>query len=225
MKVTLIKKYPEAGDIMTFWLEPEQPVEWQAGQAALYQMTLEHPDDEGDERYFTVAAAPYEGHLQITTRISQSAFKQELAQLPEGATFELKTIDGDFVMADPSQQYVFLAGGIGITPYRAILLDMAHKGQPMNITLLYANRNQDIAFKQELDELAAAHSRFGVEYVVDPQRLDEQTIRQYVSDLQTPIFYVSGPVPMVNAVSDMLKKMGIAEDKIKLDDFPGYESI
>lgn len=225
MKVTLIKKQPEVGDIMTFWLEPERPVEWQAGQYAEYKLALAETDEEGDERYFTIAAAPYEGHLQITTRMRDTAFKRALKDLPEGDGFEMKEIDGDFVVADASQQYVFLAGGIGVTPYRAILLDMAHKGQSMNITLLYANRNQDIAFRDELEQLAASHPEFKVEFLVEPQRLDEQTIKQYVSDLQVPVFYVSGPVPMVKAVADMLKGMGIAEGKIKLDDFPGYESI
>lgn len=225
MKVELINKAAEVGDVVSYQLQPEQNVEWQAGQYGHYIMDIADPDKEGNDRYFTISSAPHEGYLQITTRVRQTSFKQALDSLPLGGTFELESVDGDFVVEDAEAQYVFLAGGIGITPMRSILVDLDHAGKPLNVNLLYGNRNQDIVFKDELSKLADRHAEFKLNLLVDPEQINEDTIKQYVPDLSTPIFYVSGPKPMVEALAGTLKNMGIAEERIKLDDFPGYESI
>jgi ferredoxin-NADP reductase len=224
MKVTLINKHREVGDVTTFWLKPEQPVSWKAGQYGFYKMDIANPDEEGNERYFTIASAPFEDHLQITTRIRPSSFKQALDKLEPGQALELDSIDGNFVVEDPSKHYIFLAGGIGITPFRSILLDLDHAGQPLNVTLLYASR-PEVVFKDELADLAARHPEFSLQLVLDPQRLDEATIRHYVPDPSASIFYVSGPKPMVKAMAELLTQMGVAKEQIKRDSFPGYETI
>ncbi len=225
MKVKLINKVAEVGDVTTYQLEAEEKVEWTAGQYGKYKLDIAEPDEEGDTRYFTISSAPFEGHLQITTRVRNSSFKQTLDSLQVGEEFELIKTNGDFVVEDPTNQYVFLAGGIGITPFRSILLDLDHRGEQLNVILLYGNRNADVVFEDELKELAEKHPEFGLHVLIDPQRLEEATIRQYVSDLATPIFYVSGPVPMVMSLKETLVGMGVAEERIKLDDFPGYEDI
>lgn len=209
----------------TFSFAFDEDFTWQAGQYLHYVLPHEDADDRGEERWFTISSAPHEKEIRITTRFAEksSSFKKALFALPLGATLEADGLEGDFVVEDPAQEFIFIAGGIGITPFRSILLDLDHRGLPIKGKLLYTNRDTDIVFKKELDELVAKHPDFKVEYVIDPQRIDEAYIQNAVPDLKAPLFYVSGPAPMVFALSDALKVMGVPEAHIKLDDFPGYE--
>src|SRR5207244_1615721 len=106
-----------------------------------------------------------------------------------------------------------------ITPYRSILLDLDHKGFSINTKLLYANRDKNFVFKEELEMLAEKHPNFKIKYFVNPNRIDEKAIKEKVPDLSKPIFYVSGPAPMVFAFEKMLDQIGVSKEHVKLDDF------
>jgi ferredoxin-NADP reductase len=95
---------------------------------------------------------------------------------------------GNFVVESPEVDHVFIAGGIGITPYRAILLDRDHRERPVNVTLLYANRSPDVVYKGELEALAAKHPRLTIHYVVAPAEITEQVIRTVIPDPSRPMF-------------------------------------
>lgn len=225
MKLSLIEKRKEAGDATSFIFKPETPLSWQAGQFLHYILPHENPDDRKIERYFTISAAPFEGHVMFTTRLSEerSSFKTALDALPVGGMIEADGPEGDFVIADPSKKFVFIAGGIGITPYRAILLDLDSKGVDINAQLLYSNRDNNFVFREELEALAKKHSNFHIRYFVNPERIDEAAIRKEVPDLSEPVFYVSGPEMMVEAFEKMMLGMAIPEDRLKRDYFPGYD--
>jgi ferredoxin-NADP reductase len=161
----------------------------------------------------------------ITTRLAGeegSSFKKKLASLAIGKSIEMSVVEGDFIVEDPSREYVFIAGGIGITPFRSILTQADHDGVKLKATLIYANRNEDIVFKEELESFTAKNPELSIRYVIDPQRIDENVIRECVPDLAKPLFYISGPEPMVKALAEVLKGMGVPEENVKLDDFPGY---
>ncbi|MGH9856530.1 MAG: ferredoxin--NADP reductase, partial [Acidobacteriota bacterium] len=182
-------------------------------------------DDRGSDRWFTVASAPYEKAVMVTTRLTEktgSTFKQALRALEVGKSIEISYVEGDFVIDDPEQQYVFIAGGIGITPFHSILKEAHKMDRQLHVRLLYGNRNEDILFKAELESFAKSNPHLVIQYVISPKRIDEEAINTFVPDLNEPAYYISGPEPMVMSLRDTLKKMGVAEDQIKLDDFPGY---
>ena len=131
-------------------------------------------------------------------------------------------MDGDLVMDYPESRHVLIAGGIGVTPYRAMLLALDHAGESINADLLYANRDLDFPYLAELETLAERHPAFKIHYFTDSNRLDENSIRTAVGDLTKPRFYVSGPEPMVEAFDKLLLTMKIPRSRIKRDDFPGY---
>jgi ferredoxin-NADP reductase len=225
MDLTLKEVRPETADIVSFVFEAPEGFDWTPGQYLHYN--LEHPDadDRGVARYFTVSSSPHEGDVMLTTRFAGergSTFKRSLKELQPGDTV---TIDdeasGSFVVDDPSREHVFLAGGIGITPFRAILHDLDHRGEPLNIRLLYANRTDDIAFRDEFDELASRHPELHVEYIIEPQLLDAERCAPEVAEGRT--YWVSGPKPMVDAVQATLIEQGADPDAIKRDAFPGYD--
>ena len=225
MKLKLVGKRQETPDVTTFLFTPSEPLTWVPGQFLHYVVHHEPTDDRGSDRWFTNASAPFEGNVRITTRLAAengSTFKKKLFSLVEGKNVEISMVEGDFILDDPEQEYVFIAGGIGITPYRSILAQLAHDKQPINVTLLYSNRDQNIVYKEELEQIAASNSNFKIHYIFSPEHIDEEKIKALVPDLQKPLFYISGPEPMVDSLGDMLKSMGISEDRIKQDWFPGY---
>jgi ferredoxin-NADP reductase len=225
MKFTLSATKQEASDTFSFIFAPEEPLQWKAGQLLRYVLDHPNPDDRGLERFFSIASAPHEEHVMLTTRFASksSSFKKALKNLRRGDAVEAHDLEGDFVVDHRKKTFVFIAGGIGITPFRAILLDLEHNKKPLNVQLLYANRDNDFPYRKELEALRRRHPEFRIDYVVSPNRIDEKSIPQLVPDIQKPMFYVSGPEPMVESMDKTLKKIGVSKKRIKNDFFPGYE--
>jgi glycine betaine catabolism B len=176
------------------------------------------------ERYFSIASAPGEKQVMLTTRFAPkgSSFKKALKELKPGNAIEVREKGGDFVLDHRRKIFVFVAGGIGITPFRAILLDMDRNRKPLNVQLLYANRDNDFPYRKELEALKKRHPEFRINYVVSPERIDEKTIPKLVPDMNNPVFYASGPEPMIESLEKTLKKLGVPKKRIKNDFFPGY---
>jgi ferredoxin-NADP reductase len=225
MKFTLSGTKQEANDTFSFIFAPEQPLQWKAGQLLRYVLNHPNPDDRGVERFFSIASAPHEKHVMLTTRFASkgSSFKKALKKFRRGDAIEAHDLEGDFVVDHRKKTFVFIAGGIGITPFRAILLDLEHNKKPLNVQLLYANRDNDFPYRKELEALRRRHPEFRIDYVVSPKRIDEKSIPQLVPDIKKPMLYVSGPEPMVESMNKALKKIGVPKGRIKNDFFPGYQ--
>lgn len=222
-QLTLKSRKTETSDVESFHFEPEAPIQYQPGQFLHYTLNHPSPDDRKNDRYFTISAAPSEGFIQISTRFSpkSSTFKTALKNMAVGGTIEAEGPEGDFTYPNPSEEAIFIAGGIGITPFRSILVELDSKNINAPITLLYSNKTPEIPFKELIDDLAQKHDKLKVVY--SEGKIDSEFIKQNVADLQKPIFYVSGPEPMVQILGESLKEMGIPETHIKQDFFPGYE--
>jgi glycine betaine catabolism B len=228
MKLQLIDKKDDVQDIVSFFFKPEQKVEWKAGQYMRYHIDDPNSDDRGENRFFSISAAPFEQNLRVTTKFSPdggSSFKKNLQKLNIGDFIDAHGPLGAFVIDEANQEYVFIAGGIGITPFRSILMDLNNKNLPINVTLLYANRTEEVVFRAELESLKANNPNFKIAYFIGETKIDENAIRNDVPDLTKPYYYISGPEPMVQAFEKMLYGMGISEDHVKRDYFPGYTQI
>ena len=123
-KVKLVRSYDEVGNIRTFVFETGGAT-WQAGQYQTYELPQVEGDEKAKKRFFTIAAAPSEGEFHISTRVSDSAFKQALNSLQPGDEIEAHDIEGDFTW-ETDERVVLVAGGIGVTPYRSIQIGRAH---------------------------------------------------------------------------------------------------
>ncbi len=229
MKIELVDKKKQSGDAASFMFKSPHPIKWTAGQFLFYTFPHNSPDNRGITRYFTISSAPFEQDIVITARISadkSSTFKRELSNMKIGDRIEVTDPDGDFIVSDPGQKFVFISGGIGITPYRSILLDLDHRNLPINAMLLYANSDENFVFKDELEILATKHPSFRIEYFVSPKHIEKEDIDKAQQSLGVqPLIYVSGPEPMVEAFEKTLRSMKIPEERIKLDFFPGYDPI
>ncbi len=209
MELTLIEKRQETLDAVSFFFKPSFPILWTPGQFLIYTLEHKNPDIRGKMRFFTISTAPFENHIAITTKIDDktpSSFKKALSQMPIGGKIEGKGPDGNFVLEDVFAEYVFIAGGIGITPFRPIILDLANDKSPINVTLLYANKTGDILFKNELEEIAKSNPNFKINYFISPNHITEDSIKKLVPDSKQPLYYISGPNNMVEDLLAILKK-------------------
>src|SRR4030066_1062256 len=151
MILTLFNKVPGTSDVTSFYFKPHVAVKWTAGQYMQFTLPHDNPDDRGTSRFFTISSAPFEENIMITTRFAgdaSSTFKKVLLKMEIGQNIYALMPQGEFLIKDFAKSYVFIAGGIGITPFRSIIFDLDFNKQlrNMDIFLLYSNRNNDIAF-------------------------------------------------------------------------------
>ncbi len=151
-----------------------------------------------------------------------SSFKRALFALKEGEMVEAFGLRGDFVTKNFKKKLVFIAGGIGITPCRSILLDLEYKRKNPEVILLYGNKDRDIIFKDTLDKLANNHDWLNIHYILEPQFIDSDILRKHIKDLYNCFYYISGPLIMVQIMKEILLKMNIESKNIIEDYFPGY---
>jgi ferredoxin-NADP reductase len=130
-----------------------------------------------------------------------------------------------FLHENAKRPAVLLAGGIGVTPFRSMVVDAAERKLPHNITLVYSNREEKGApFLDELKALSAKSENFTFVPVMSDTEgyIDEAKIRTYVDLSASPIFYMAGPQAMVLAMRKLLAGMGISSDDIRFEEFSGY---
>jgi len=211
----------------SFCFKPQTRITWKAGQYMQFTLPHENPDDRGISRYFTISSAPHEEYIMITTRYagdSSSTFKKSLMNLEKGNDISAFPPQGEFVVDDFNKNIVLIAGGIGITPFRSIVLDLEYKKKlpELEIYLLYSNRDSGIVFRDEFDRIAVSVNTFRIRYIVSPERLDIELIKMAVLNYREKIYYISGPPGLVKSVEEALLDDGIDSSEIKLDYFPGY---
>jgi ferredoxin-NADP reductase len=223
MALKLINKENLVDNVWAFRFQPSEPLTWVAGQYVRVELPHDNPDEERTKRWFTNSAAPYEGILQITTRVTGSTFKQALSKLTEGdeALRLIEAPDGDFVWQDSDLPIIFVAGGIGVTPFYSILKQRVHDEQPIDVTLIYGARTEDVPFKAELAQWAADNPGFSVKYVIGAP-LTAEKLAELKPGLNQSLVYLSGPEPMVQALGEELIAHGLPEAQYKHDDFPNY---
>lgn len=223
----------EAANIRTFQFKTELPVDHVAGQFTELFLPHENPDERGIKHWFTISSAPFDEYLTITTKFSNpsSTFKQTLHDLKPGTEVTLAEPMGDFVLPkDNVIPIIFVAGGIGITPYHSILSWLAKDGEEYrNIKLIYAVENEDEIIFQDTFNKAGVHATIIVNHPSDEWGGERGLITSdHILKLTEPdkgtLIYVSGPEPMVETLQKDLIKLKFPKTQIVTDFFPNYTS-
>ena len=232
----LKRKTRLAPDVVDFVFTPSQRLAFAPGQYMEWTLAHPHPDSRGNRRYFTLASSPTEDTVHLGVRFYDhgSSFKTAMYAMNGRIPLFGDQIAGDFTLPkDPKQKLVFIAGGIGITPYRSMLKYLLDTGQRRDIVLLYANRTAaDIVYRDVLSEAQARLSVRTVYTLTDMNalprdwqgargRIDEQMILNAAPDYRERTFYVSGPPEMVRSCEHALRALGVRKGQIRKDYFPG----
>lgn len=215
------------GQIKNFKFIPGQYLEW----------TLPHrsPDSRGNRRYFSIASGKRE-NLLLAVKFYEpsSSYKKALQNLEVGDKLIATGLAGDFVLPKNTKiPLVFIAGGIGITPFRSMIEDIIENQRQVDISVIFANKGiEDIVFKDDLERAQG----LGVKtyYVLTDKskapstwagltgHIDPDVIKKLIPDFQKRVFYISGPQLMVQNFEKMLRDLGVKNGQLKSDFFPGY---
>lgn len=237
--VSKIKKKSQkeiAQDTVEFSFEKPNDFQYIAGQNVNIGLPrLLYDDKKGSRRTFTLSSAPHEDDLIITTRMTGSGFKKTLFEIEAGQELEFIGPMGELVLKENVERAIFLAGGIGITPFRSMICDAEQKNLSIPLTLLSANRNfQLIVYHDYFEKMADRYDFF--QYIPTLTRLTEEEqswkgergyidasfLKRYIDDISSPDYYLCGPPRMVNSVMQVLNNIEIPEERIHSESFWGY---
>ncbi len=222
--------------IFDFVFNTDEQFEFKPGQYLEWTLGHYRPDDRGNRRYFTIASSPTEPGIRLGVKFYEppSTFKKTLAFMRPGDELVASQLSGDFVLpTDIRKKLVFIAGGVGITPFRSMIKYLSDKDEKRDVILLYSNRTADeIAYKNVFDEAAQKIGLKALYAVTDAKAnipdwchggvIDGRMIAANIPDYKERVFYISGPRVMVDAFQSTLKGLGVKRKQIKIDFFPGF---
>jgi ferredoxin-NADP reductase len=214
--------------IRTFRLVPAdgKPFPFKPGQVVNLHV-LKEDRSFGEGRPYSLSSSPTEGNfIELTIKMEGNFPTTRVANFKEGDCVGINGPFGLFAFDETAKEIVMVAGGCGVTPFRSFVRYAADKKLPARIVLFYSCKTQEelVSFK-EFDAIAAMHSNFSVVPTLTKEtpagwkgetgRLDEEKVRKHVQNLREAIFYLCGPAPMVQALVELLKGMGVEEKNIK----------
>jgi ferredoxin-NADP reductase len=222
--MTLKKKTRLADNIydLAFQYPGNQSLNFISGQYLEWTVPHRKVDSRGNRRTFSIASAPNENelHIGLKSYLPSSSFKQALLALEPGQRIRAAHLSGDFVLPqDESLRLIFIAGGIGITPFRAMVRHLTTVGQKRNIELFYlAGNPAEFVYKSSFEQ--AAKIGLKVNYVNG--RLTSEMLKAALKDDSPSQIYISGPDAMVRNYKKMALALGVPGKRIKTDHFSGY---
>ena len=235
--LTLKQKNKLTNDVYEFiWNTPDK-LKFKAGQYLEWTLGHKNPDSRGNRRYFTLSSSPTEENLGVGIKFyeNSSSFKNKMVSLNVGDKLVASQLAGEFTLPeDKSKKLVFIAGGIGVTPFRSMAKYLSDMNEKRDIILLFSCKSsKDLVYKNVFDE---AYIKSGIKtiYVVGDSMgetltsnmkvgpVNSEMIISEISDYKDRIFYISGPHGMVSAFESTLNKLGVPSSNIKIDFFPGY---
>lgn len=232
-KIPFIKKEKLNSDTYSFYFKrTEKSRDFVAGQYFEIYLPIKNPDERGRDRVFTCCSSPTEkDHYMITTRIIESSFKKELVKLKKGelVRFNGPWDDLNFDEKEKSSQ-VFLAGGIGITPFHSITKYMIDK--KLNLpTVLFVSwkKKENMVFDDFFRKAEKTLPNFKYiptftdeKWKEETGRIDEKMIKKYVKDIKNSRYRIAGPPAMVKALKETVKGLGVSKENIIAEEFEGY---
>ena len=222
-----------ATDTFDYVFTPDRRAHFRPGQYMELTLAHEHPDARGNRRYLTIASSPTEPEMHFGVKFypASSSFKKAFAALPMGG----ELMAGDFTLPEnPKQKLVFIAGGIGVTPFRSMMKYFLDTKDNRTVTLFYSNKTIDeIAYKDIFDQAAKELGMKTVYTLSETEKappdwkghtgfLSKEIIIAETPDYLECMFYLSGPHGMVASFEKILHDMGVQQKHIHIDFFPGY---
>ncbi len=190
-------------------------------------------DGEEKTRHFSLSSCPTEeDYIEFTKRITDHPFSMALDALRPGDWAAVEGPHGRFTFSGQHPRVGMITGGIGITPMMSMIRYCTDRGLTSRITLLYGSRSEEnIIFRGELAELERRNALLKVVHCLSRPddawegrrgHVSSEAIEEEIPDYRERIFYVSGPPSLVADLSGALRMLGIPQDRIQREVFPGY---
>jgi ferredoxin-NADP reductase len=223
-----------APQVYDFSFSSDRPIKFKPGQYLEWTLP-HHADNRGNRRTFSIASAPGETELHIAIKAfaQGSSFKKALLGLKPGDSITTGQLAGNFVLpSDPAQPLVFVAGGIGITPFLSMVKNMINTREHRDIVLFYLVSNQVEYCYEDVWSSAAS---FGVRVIPvltsgQPTAqwrglsgyLTKEMLQKNVPGFSKRRYYLSGPYALVDNYGRLLRRLGVKRQSIVTDHFSGY---
>jgi len=217
-----------------FIFQKPQGLSFKAGQYLEWMLHHDESDSRGVRRYFTIASSPTEPTLRVAMKIPKekgSTYKKKMLSMKVGDTIIASQLAGDFLLPkDVEKKLGFIAGGIGITPFRSHLKYMVDSGNIHDTVLFCSNNTHDEISYSDFFEVVKTQMPLQIVQVISKEELGgeyetgfitEEILRRRVPDFAERYWYLSGPPGMVNAYSKLLSKLNVPTSHIIKDYFPG----
>lgn len=220
--LTLTEKKETTNGIGEFIFSSNQPLHFLPGQYMEWTLSHKNTDSRGNRRYFTIASSPTENFPQLGIRFypNGSSFKNALRTMKVGDTIAAGQLAGEFTFPkDTKQKLVFLAGGIGITPFRSMIQYCIDAKEQRDIVLFYTNRRtEDIRYK----DIFKKAEKYGIQtHYITSGKITPEMLQKEVPNYQDRLFYLSGSQVSVKSFEEILHQLGVPLSHIKKDFFPG----
>ncbi len=221
-RLPLIKQYVAKDGYQVFEFSTAgMNLNWRPGQHGFF--TIPEAKITGTTwRAFSVASVPSEGIVLLATRIPEtpSSFKQAMLALKPGDHITMRGPYGWMYFQDATTPSVMIAGGVGITPFRAMLKSLG-EGSERTVHLVYSAQGEPL-FNDELTQIGEKNSGVAI---VHTSTIEDTT--QKISDAVThygngAYYFISGAPGMIKSVEANLVKQGIEPKRIVTDSFRGY---
>lgn len=208
------------------------------GQYYEMKLDIKNTDERGDTRVFTISSSPTDlDYITFTTRIIQSAFKLRLNNLLEGESVQFSGPWDDLNFDEKdTRPHVFLAGGIGVTPYHSIVKYVLDRNITTQMALFvsWKTREEMIfdSFFREANNHLESFSYIPTltdEIDLKPEewdgelgRVNEEMLKKNIYDIAGSKYFFSGPPAMVKALKETVVNMGVPKENIIAEEFEGY---
>ena len=234
LKVKFIESIIRTQTVESFRFQPEGKLVFVPGQFLQFIFDQADINNKDLNKFLSFSSSPTKDYIEVTKRLSGSAFSQKLRDLKPGDKVLIKAPLGNCVFKESFHQKIaFLIGGIGITPVISIFEYIADKSLPVDVNLIYANRvEEEIAFKKELDSWQKGSKKIKISYIVTecpPKdatcifgKVDVNLVRDRLSDIKERIVFIFGPPRMVEAMGAICAQLGCDQQNIKKENFIGY---
>ena len=222
-KIKLVDKKSVANSNYLFSFKFKPDLEWKAGQHGMFKFKGEKLDG-GNFRPFSVASIKEEKIITILTKISDSpsGFKSKLKSMEFGDTITLRGPFGGFYISDYNRPMVMVAGGVGITPMRALLKDIDRKSILTDASLLYIDSSGEYAFKEELEIIKRDNPNISIHFLNDRKILDYKLSDLVNRHNNNATYFIAGSPNMVKDIRNKIEAKGIKSRNIINDSFRGY---
>jgi ferredoxin-NADP reductase/Na+-translocating ferredoxin:NAD+ oxidoreductase RnfD subunit len=225
-----------SADTYAFAFDKQKDFRFAPGQYMEWTLPHKNADSRGNRRYFSISSSPTENEISMTVKFydKPSSYKKELLSLSNNKQIVAAQVAGDFTLPkNLKTPLVFIAGGVGIAPFRSMTQYIIDKNLTMDVILLYTNRTKDDILYQDVFDKATASGVKTIYNLTDTQNVPpdwqgstgyvtDEKIKQLIPDYKNRFYYLSGPQLMVQNFEDVLLKTGIPKEQIKTDFFPGY---